>query len=72
MRISKTHPLNSKLVEPQKYYFVHSYFVEKQGGFKSLATCTHGIEFEAILQHDNLMGVQFHPEKSHKIWYGYL
>ena len=66
VNVNKTHSLNSYFDRPQRYYFVHSYFVERKNSFTSLATCIHGVEFEAILQFENLMGVQFHPEKSHR------
>jgi len=49
-----------------RYYFAHSYHVnckEKIG----IVTLTHyGYDFPSIIQHDNIFGVQFHPEKSHK------
>lgn len=53
-------------VAPEAYfYFAHSYAVvqgPKPDGVA--ATCTHGAEFAAIIEHENIFGVQFHPEKS--------
>ncbi len=47
------------------FYFAHSYAakVENRGG-DEVATCTHGSEFTAVLERDNINAVQFHPEKS--------
>lgn len=50
------------LVGGQHYYFVHSYRVPD--GPHVLATATHGEEFPAVIRQDNLLGAQFHPEKS--------
>jgi glutamine amidotransferase len=52
--------------EEQRFYFVHSYYVCCATPADVLLRCTYGIEFTAGFQHDNVMGVQFHPEKSHK------
>jgi len=48
------------------FYFVHSYHVVCDDASDVLAWATHGYEFPAAVQHENLYGTQFHPEKSHK------
>lgn len=45
------------------FYFAHS-FAAPVTGEESAATCSHGREFLAVLEKDNLYAVQFHPEKS--------
>ena len=45
-----------------RYYFVHSYAAPVDDF--TVATCTHGMPFAAIVQRGNLSGVQFHPERS--------
>jgi glutamine amidotransferase len=50
----------------QRFYFVHSYYFEPEDSHDVAATAAHGIVFAAALHHQNIMGVQFHPEKSHK------
>lgn len=47
------------------FYFAHSYaaLAEPQAP-GSAATCTHGAEFVAALEHKSIFAVQFHPEKS--------
>ncbi|RZQ56290.1 imidazole glycerol phosphate synthase subunit HisH [Pseudidiomarina tainanensis] len=49
-----------------RFYFVHSYFVEVHSSENSLMTCDYGLKFDCGIIKDNIMGVQFHPEKSHK------
>lgn len=50
---------------PEPYvYFVHSYFAEPASPEHVLATSHHGVEFAAIVGRDNVLAVQFHPEKS--------
>lgn len=46
------------------FYFAHSYAVAADTTAHSVATCTHGSEFLAVLEQDNINAVQFHPEKS--------
>ncbi len=53
------------LVEP-RFYFVHSYFVECQNPQHSILKTTYGVTYDSGIQRDNIYGVQFHPEKSHK------
>ena len=47
-------------------YFVHSYHVQPEDGSVVAATCWHGQEFVAGIERENVMGAQFHPEKSSK------
>ncbi|MDB9467432.1 imidazole glycerol phosphate synthase subunit HisH [Dolichospermum circinale CS-1225] len=49
-------------------YFVHSYYVEPTNPQVRAATVTHGNQtFTAAIAHENLMAVQFHPEKSSNV-----
>ena len=49
-----------------RFYFVHSYHVKVTDEKNSILKCNYGLEFDAAIQRDNIMGCQFHPEKSHK------
>lgn len=51
--------------EPYRFYFVHSYHVCCSARDTS-ATTTYGYTFASAFQHGNLLGCQFHPEKSHR------
>jgi imidazole glycerol phosphate synthase glutamine amidotransferase subunit len=47
------------------FYFAHSYAaMDAQDQDNVTGTCTHGAEFVAVLEKRNILGVQFHPEKS--------
>ena len=50
----------------QRYYFVHSYYVQVDHQVNSLFKTNYGIEFDSGIVDQNIYGVQFHPEKSHK------
>jgi glutamine amidotransferase len=65
--IKKDHPLTEGLEEMEpRFYFVHSYHILCDRQEDVLLTGRHGHEFVAGVAHDNILGVQFHPEKSHK------
>lgn len=51
--------------ETSSFYFLHSYFFEPTYSGNIVATTTYGIKFCSVLNHKNIYGVQFHPEKSH-------
>ena len=59
-------PLLEGLGEVLDFYFVHSYAFTPQSEDCVMATTEYGIKFPAMIQRDNLYGVQFHPEKSQK------
>ncbi|MBC7410852.1 MAG: imidazole glycerol phosphate synthase subunit HisH [Bacteroidia bacterium] len=52
-------------VEP-RFYFCHSYFVKCKNDNEQMLTCNYGNEFTCGINNENIYGVQFHPEKSHK------
>ena len=60
----------SKLTEgftnEYRFYFIHSYYVLCDKPENSILKTTHGVEFDSAIQHENIYGAQFHPEKSHK------
>ena len=57
----------TKGVAPQsRYYFVHTYCVQVDDPSFSLMRTHYGLDFEAAISRDNIHGVQFHPEKSHR------
>jgi len=49
-----------------RFYFVHSYFVNCHENTDVLMKTQYADEFVSAFQHENIMGVQFHPEKSHR------
>lgn len=49
-----------------RFYFVHSYHVVCNQTQDILTTTHHGYSFASSIQQDNILGVQFHPEKSHR------
>jgi len=53
------------LEDDSKFYFLHSYYFFCHDSNNSIATSEYGNEFCCAVQSDNIMGVQFHPEKSH-------
>ena len=56
------HSLDSK----SRFYFCHSYRLVCNDPADVLAGAGHGGDFVAMVQRDNIYGVQFHPEKSHR------
>ena len=63
--IKKSSPL-VKDFEGSRFYFVHSYYVQPQDASDELLSANYGYDFTAAIQRDNIFGVQFHPEKSHR------
>jgi glutamine amidotransferase/cyclase len=51
----------------EKFYFVHSYHVVSEESDAVLTTTDYGDTFVSAVQKDNVIGTQFHPEKSGRI-----
>jgi len=49
-----------------RFYFVHSYFVECEDPSLACGRTEYGLPFTSVLCSGNILGVQFHPEKSHR------
>ena len=62
----KESPLFDGSAVGERYYFVHSYYVRCRNREDATATTEYGIVFDSVVERDNIMGTQFHPEKSHK------
>jgi glutamine amidotransferase len=60
----KAHPLFEGVKPNIDFYFVHSYHCVPIDPSDTIATCDFGGEFVAGVAHGNVVGVQFHPEKS--------
>lgn len=52
------------LSRTRDYYFVHSYHFEVEHAQHVLATADYGSPLAGVVGRDNILGVQFHPEKS--------
>jgi imidazole glycerol-phosphate synthase subunit HisH len=58
--------LITDILPNSRFYFVHSYHVVCNNPDNIMLKAKYGIEFNAGICKDNIFGVQFHPEKSHK------
>jgi len=63
LQLARPHPVFNGL-DHTHVYFVHSYFVNPARHADVLATCAYGQSFCAAAGQNNLVGCQFHPEKS--------
>ena len=60
VRLSRDHAL----IEAGEAYYLHGYHYDVADGADILATTNHGAPLVAAIGRDNMVGVQFHPEKS--------
>ena len=69
--VKRSHPLLKNVREGDCVYFVHSYYASDCED-SLVATAEYGIELTAVATNRNVMGCQFHPEKSGKVGLGIL
>lgn len=67
LKIERSHPLLAGIPDNSYVYFVHSYCGAEYDPSHVAATSFYGIEFPAIVCFNNIIGMQFHPEKSGQI-----
>lgn len=63
---TKEHPLFEGLDENHYLYFVHTYHVVCDDESDIIGRTDYGYEFTSAVAHNNIMGIQPHPEKSHE------
>ena len=66
VRVLRENSLVSSDGEEKRFYFVHAYKVCCNDPADPIALTHHGEDFVAAFQRQNIFGVQFHPEKSHR------
>lgn len=62
---TQEHPVLKDISTGDYAYFVHSYMMHTDKKYIALA-CDYGVQFPAFVCHENMVGSQFHPEKSQK------
>jgi imidazole glycerol-phosphate synthase subunit HisH len=64
LRITRPHPVLSGIADGAHAYFVHSYGFVPRDAADLVAEVDYGGPIAAVIARDNILGVQFHPEKS--------
>ena len=64
IKIKKSSKLFEKIDDNSDFYFVNSFAMSCSNKEDILSTTTYSSEFTSSVQKENIMGVQFHPEKS--------
>ena len=55
-----------KELDQSRFYFAHSFHVLPENNEDILLTTEYGYKFPVAIERNNIIGVQFHPEKSHR------
>jgi imidazole glycerol-phosphate synthase subunit HisH len=66
IEISKQSNILENSDDNSRFYFVHSYYVDCENDNDVLTYTNYGRKFVSSFQRENVTGVQFHPEKSHR------
>jgi len=53
-------------IDNQRFYFVHSYAIQCRNSSDVIGLSKYGYDFVSVFEKENILGTQFHPEKSHK------
>ncbi len=62
----RTHPVFQDVDPDAEFYFLHNFFFDAVHAEEVLATVTYGAQIPCAVARANVLGVQFHPEKSHR------
>lgn len=66
VNIQQEHSIFNQVDPEEGFYFLHSYYFDCQNTQDILSTTDYGISFASAVHHENVFGMQFHPEKSHQ------
>ena len=64
VRFLRKHPVVDGVKDSRDFYFVHSYVMRCGRSGDALGSTDYGQEFTSVVARDNVVGFQFHPEKS--------
>ena len=64
--VNKQNKLLDNMYEETRFYFVHSYYIKCNNKEDVILKTNYGLDFASAVNKENIYGVQFHPEKSHK------
>ena len=64
MELRSSHPIFREVPDGSYFYFVHSYYADPEESAVVAGMTTYGLRFASAVARDNLVAVQFHPEKS--------
>ncbi len=62
--LRKDHPVLEGIAPADEFYFVHAYYPLPASDDHVIGTTDYGIEFPSVIGCENLIAMQFHPEKS--------
>lgn len=65
IKIQKKISLIANIDIYKRFYFLHSYYFQCQNLDDVIANINYGFDFPCIINHENVFGIQCHPEKSH-------
>ena len=66
INILRDHKIIQGIDVKNRFYFLHSYYIDSETKNNVLAETFYGNPFNSIIEKENIIGIQFHPEKSHK------
>ncbi|HON05987.1 MAG TPA: imidazole glycerol phosphate synthase subunit HisH [Candidatus Ratteibacteria bacterium] len=66
VRFYRNSRISNKIPAKSSFYFAHSFYAIPQDKKIISGTTTYGIKFASVVEKNNIIGVQFHPEKSAK------
>lgn len=61
---NRLHPVLAGIDERAQFYFVHSYYPQTSRPEDTIAETDYGLVFSSVVGRDNIVAMQFHPEKS--------
>ena len=67
VRLTESHPLFHGIADDSYFYFVHSYYADPTEQSAVVGLTDYGATFASALAQGNLIGTQFHPEKSGRL-----
>ena len=66
VRRRATHPLFEGIADQSFFYFMHSFYCEPTDHGVLIGETDYGVAYASVVAFENIFGVQFHPEKSHR------